>query len=204
MNFSKPNVIVVALFWSLISLLSTNALAQKINISLSGDYGVLVYSPILKSNWESKGFSLAGEIKIKHNITLGGGLQWQFFEPVEGAALTPNGLVVYDINQHLVLIKPTVKWYFLNQPWGSLFTGVAGNWNYLTSTIKSAPQGVTIQDPSDLSGLGAGVLLGYRYQFKSGFGLFLQGNTDWLWFDIGSGTDAKPLYSVGIGVSKAF
>jgi hypothetical protein len=90
----------------------------------------------------------------------------------------------------------------LNKPWGRLFTGASVNWNYLTSKVEQNDG--TIRDPSDYSGYGAGVLLGYRYQFNSGLGIFLQGNADFIWLDVENSNDAKPLYSGGVGISKAF
>jgi hypothetical protein len=186
-------------------LMASTLNAQRNTFSLSADYGIYNYTPLINDFiLDGAGFTISYERAIRNRFAAGLGVQYLF--------CGENNLISYtdlignpiEMNHTFSLIKPYAKWYPFANERSKPYIGAAANWNYLTIISPDAKEGSAFGDPSDLFGGGFGAFLGYRHEFANGLGVFVQGNADWLWFDIGSGNKSQELFGASLGITKSF
>jgi hypothetical protein len=177
-------------------------MAQKNIFSLSAHYGNFDRSPILKDNLAHGGFTLGYQRRIGNHFSLGGNVSWSRFKSAIYTFGNTPSQVPFSIEDkaQLVVIRPEFRWY-LNNPFHGLYGGVTLNsCNYI---VRS--EGETLSPKvrtSNDRGAGAGLLTGYQFNLKAGFGLFLEARYDWMWLgSVGANPGASKNVGLSVGVS---
>jgi Protein of unknown function (DUF3575) len=203
---SKKSYLLTLFFFIFLSHFS---FAQRFSISLNGQYGIYQPSSILLNQRDGYGLALSGQGSLKKYLSYGATVQWQYQEPTANVILwIDNNIYAFSTEYNLWLFKPNIRWWFSKEQYKGVYLGLSANWNYLTIKNKglSSDFPASLADPLDQSGLGGGVLYGFQHTFPSGFGLFVEGCSDFMWFDIGNDNtrEAQSQHAWGIGISKVF
>jgi hypothetical protein len=154
----------------LLAFCASGISAQKVQLSLSGNYGN-VHDDYESKDFRALGVALGLELKVSRHFTLGGDLDWQRFES-ELAIASPYSQVLglpslaYSIDRHQINVRPTLRYYF-KRAFKGLYVGAFGNYSYLTIGTSDYPQDPgylpdLYTDPSDDFYYGAGLTYGFR------------------------------------------
>jgi hypothetical protein len=195
MQNQKSRVLVIIAF---VIFHSSGLLAQKNTFSLGLERNKL---GDIFTNQNNSGLTLQYDRNINSNLSIGADINWLIPKPL--SIKIDNNYFSYRVNQFT--FSPTVKWYFSNKPWGRFYTGAMASYHLTRFDLKMSQNNKPERYINNLSGFGAGLFLGYRYETKSGFGFFVQKNADVVKYQgIDFKYTSRPKYSFDIGVSKSF
>lgn len=183
------NPIRLSLFVGLIAFCLSPLIAQKAQISLSGNYG-LVLDQFQTKDFNTLGAVLGLEFKACKHFTFGGEADWQRFESELAIASAYSPLlglpnVGYSIERHQLNIRPIARYYF-NSAFKGLFVGAFGSYSYLTITTSGYPQESgylpdLYDDPSDDFYYGAGLTYGFRLKLTPSLRASAYGSNQFSW-----------------------
>jgi hypothetical protein len=143
---------------------------NKVQLSLSGTYGLIANKKQPDVSFNALGTSLGMELQLKKKFSLGVDVDWQRLEsePAIAEPFPQSGLPValYTIERHQFNIRPTFRYYF-KEAYQGFYVGAFFTYSYLTITTSDFPtvepnHYFALSDPSDDFGSGAGLTYGFR------------------------------------------